>query len=628
MKWAFLPVVLMSMILCFGLYGSPISAAESAAQSAVMALNPVDDLSEDTEAAIENTILWVRGDGDYAINELLLQSAGYTGGDWLAIALGRYGYPDDYDAFLEALDDHVSTLYQEEGKLDRNKATEWHRISLAILALGGDPTAFGTDGSGNAINLIADGTYEPLTPSLWTQGINGAIFGLITLDTMEYAVPALAEFQRDEIIAEILSRQMDDGGFAMSTDTTEASDPDITAMTLQSLAPYVDSETLYDGETVGAVVAEAVAWLSEAQEAGGDFQSWGYLNSESVSQTIVALCSLGINPDTDARFIKNGNSLMDGLMKYYNSEDGGFIHSFTFDPDNPDVAEGESNYMATDQARLALIAYYRLANGYNAFYDYTEEPDRTADEISALIAEVNALPANITLNDEKAVNAAVRKYRLFNSEDQAKVTNSAKLTAALDEIDNLKNPLIEKMLDVSASHWAYSYINTVMNAGLFGGTSATAFEPETSMTRAMFVMVLSRLEGVDLSSYESLNLFSDIAANKWYTGAVNWAASEDIIDGVGNGKFAPNQNISRQEMAKMIIAYAEYTGDTLPEVNAAATFTDQSKIAAWASEYVIKAQKAGLINGYSDGSFKPLATATRAEVSTIFARYLGIVSGS
>ncbi len=625
MKWAFLPVVLMSMILCFGLYCSPIFAVENAAQSAVMALNPVDDLSVDTEAAIENTILWVRGNGDYAINELLLQSAGYTGGDWLAIALGRYGYPDDYDAFLEALEDHVSTLYQEEDKLDNSKATEWHRISLAILALGGDPTAFGVDGSGNAINLIADGTYEPLISSLWKQGINGAIFGLITLDTMEYAVPANAKYQRDEIIAEILSRQKSDGGFALSGTT---SDPDITAMALQALAPYVDSETLYNGETVGAVVDEAVAWLSLVQAATGDYLSWGARNAESTSQVILALCSLRINPDTDARFIKNGKSALDGLMVYYNAADGGFIHSFVADAENPDATAGETNYMATDQARLALIAYYRLVNGYNAFYDYTEEPNRTADEISALIAEVNALPANITLNDEKAVNAAVRKYRLFNSEDQAKVTNSAKLTAALAEIDNLKNPLIEKMQDVSTSHWAYSYINTVMNAGLFGGTSATAFEPETSMTRAMFVMVLSRLEGVDLTSYESLNLFSDIAANKWYTGAVNWAASEDIIDGVGNGKFAPNQNISRQEMAKMIIAYADYTGDTLPEVNAAATFTDQSKIAAWASEYVIKAQKAGLINGYSDGSFKPLATATRAEVSTIFARYLGIVSGS
>ncbi len=408
-----------------------------AAGASSLGLEEVKDLCTDTEAAINNTIAWMKQDSAYVLNEDILAAAGSGDVEWLAMALGRYGYPDQYDAYLEALETYVTQEYAANGYLHRVKTTEWHRVTFAVLGLGGDPTAFGTNAAGSIINLIADGAYDCIPTTLWGQGINGAIYGLLVVDSLDYEIPAGAKYQRDDIIDYILVRQKDDGGFALSGTT---SDPDITAMALQSLAPYVGSETVYgNGKTVGTVVEEALAWLSSVQKEEGDFDSWGYLNSESTSQTIMALCCLGIDPDTDERFIKNGNSLMDGLMKYYNTEDGGFVHSFTVDPENPTAVAGESNEMATEQARRALIAYYRLVNGYNSLYDFTEEADRTATELNAIIRNIAGLPNTATLADEAEIIAVARSFNLLNDSDKAKINNQDRLETILAQLDALKN---------------------------------------------------------------------------------------------------------------------------------------------------------------------------------------------
>ncbi len=132
--------------------------------------------------------------------------AGSSATDWLPIGLSRCGVEDDYDAYLAALQTYVEQKYREPDKLDRVKATEWHRISLAVLACGGDPTHFGKDESGNDINLIADGVYDRgKTVDIGAQGLNGWLWGLITLDSMKYNIPAGSSYTRTEMIKRILS---------------------------------------------------------------------------------------------------------------------------------------------------------------------------------------------------------------------------------------------------------------------------------------------------------------------------------------------------------------------------------------------------------------------------------------
>ena len=242
-----------------------------------------------------------------------LTYAGSTAADWLPIGLSRCGVEDDYDAYLAALQTYVEQKYREPDKLDRVKATEWHRISLAVLACGGDPTHFGKDENGNDINLIADGVYDRgKTMDIGAQGLNGWLWGLITLDSMTYNIPPKSSYTRMEMVKKILSFQLPDNGFNLRFAQGSTADPDITAMAIQALAPYYWDSTF----NVKDPVDKALSCQSELQLDTGDFRSWGTRNSESVSQIIVALCSIGIDPQNDPRFIKNGINLLDALFYY------------------------------------------------------------------------------------------------------------------------------------------------------------------------------------------------------------------------------------------------------------------------------------------------------------------------
>ena len=394
-------------------------------------------------AIIQGIIDWKKADtgaakGSYLLNNIFLQQAGETAGDWFPIGLGRFGAADDYQAYLAVITDKIQKRYQTKNKLHAVKATEWHRISLAVLSMGGDPTAIGKDPEGKPIDLIADGTYNRgKTVSLGRQGINGWIWGLIALDSMRYPIPAGAYYSREDIIQEILRQQLADGGFALSG---EVSDPDITAMAVQALSPYYNDGKPYTYQlkksketvtrTVRQVIDDCIRWLSAAQQPDGDYTSWGTQNLESTCQVTVALCCLGIDPETDVRFIKNGNSLLDGMMKY-RMADGGFIHSFTYDPDNPTALPDKSNTMASEQALYTWVAVYRLRQAMRNLYDFRPEwSQEERSRIDALIKQINALPETPS---KAQVEAAYHGYCAIPELDRCYVSNYWMLAEAMEE---------------------------------------------------------------------------------------------------------------------------------------------------------------------------------------------------
>ena len=370
----------------------------------------------------------------FLINETFLELAGSTPGDWFPIGLGRLEIADNYDAYLAVIKDRVEERYREPGKLSAAKATEWHRISLAILASGGDPANIGTDETGHAINLIADGTYDRgKTTSLGRQGINGWIWGLICLDSMRYDVPEGAYYTRDDIIIEILRQQLSDGGFALSG---KSADPDITAMALQALAPYYNSEKIYSykqksldtevSKTVFQVAEEALACLSEMQLDTGDYMSWGTRNVESTNQVTVALCCLGINPLEDDRFIKNGKTLLDGILNYQ-MNDGGFVHSFTYDPDNPTSLPDQSNTMASEQTLYTMAALWRQANGMRTLYDF--RPEQSTD-LKQRIADLKAQIDKIDSASKSDLEALLTSFYSLPEDERNYVSNYRNLSDA------------------------------------------------------------------------------------------------------------------------------------------------------------------------------------------------------
>ena len=173
--------------------------------------------------------------------------------------------------------------------------------------------------------------------------------------------------------------------------------------------------------------------------------------------------------------------------------------------------------------------------------------------------------------------------------------------------------------DVREGDWFYDPVCYVYSQGLMTGTSATTFEPNISLSRAMLVAVLHRLEG---SPAASAGDFTDVAEGDWYAQAVNWAASVGVVNGFDDGTFQPNAAITREQLAAVLRNYAAYKGLDVSASGSLSTFTDAARVSDWAKESVEWAVGSGLLGGYEDSTLQPQGTTTRAEVASVLQRYL------
>ena len=173
----------------------------------------------------------------------------------------------------------------------------------------------------------------------------------------------------------------------------------------------------------------------------------------------------------------------------------------------------------------------------------------------------------------------------------------------------------------TSGHWAKEDIGFVASYGLLKGTSDTTFSPDTDMTRGMFITALGRLANTDVSGYEKSS-FTDVKNDAYYMGYIQWASKNSIANGVGNGRFAPDQSITREQMAVIMQNYAKAIGITLPKIHEENTFADSTKISAYAKDAVKEMQTAGIINGKNGNLFDPQGRATRAEVSAVLHRFV------
>ena len=184
--------------------------------------------------------------------------------------------------------------------------------------------------------------------------------------------------------------------------------------------------------------------------------------------------------------------------------------------------------------------------------------------------------------------------------------------------------------DVSRSDWYYQFVDYVTSKGYFNGTSETTFAPAENMTRAMFVTVLFRFDGA--KGDRSQSAFTDVAPGEWYTDAINWAAANRIVDGVGDGKFAPNDPITRAQMCTMIerylALYKKAWKVTLPETGSVSVMVDENAIPAYALAAVKQCQRHGLVNGFEDGTFRPNELSTRAQVAAVIYRMSFLVQNA
>ena len=184
--------------------------------------------------------------------------------------------------------------------------------------------------------------------------------------------------------------------------------------------------------------------------------------------------------------------------------------------------------------------------------------------------------------------------------------------------------------DVSRSDWFYDYVDYVTSKGYFRGTTETTFSPQRNMTRAMFVVVLFRFDGAKGDSSQSA--FTDVAPGAWCTAAINWAAANKIVEGKGDGTFAPDAPITRAQMCAIIDRYLNYYKKdnkvTLSQTGSVSAMSDQNTVPSYAVDAIKQSQRYGLINGFKDGTFRPNALSTRAHVAAVIYRMADLVKNA
>ncbi len=494
----------------------------------------------------------------YMLQTVKAPQVGSIGGEWAVIGLARSGYdvPQSYySSYLKTVEKYVR---DKKGVLDERKYTEYSRVILALTGIGANPS-----------DVAGDDLIKPLgnfEKTVW-QGINGPIWALVALDSGNYT-PAGSPDIRQRYIDEILSRQLDNGGWNLSDRGGAGNaDADLTGMALQALAKYQDQSA------VKTATDEALSCLSEMQNEQGGFASGGAGNCESCVQVIVALCELGIGLN-DSRFVKNGVTLLDNLLTFRQA-DGSFLHT----------ADGSgSNQMASEQGFYGLAAALRAMKGQPSLY-------RMSDTGTASPAPDT--PAGTGLPGK---DPAVQK-----------TTVTAPGTTFPDIV----------------SHTNQSAIEAMAARGIITGNNG-AFNPDSTMTRAEFAAIVVRALGL---ATETTAQFTDVPAGQWYAPYVGAAYKHGIISGKTTTTFAPDSTITRQEAAVMAARAAKLCGmDTEMEAagmrNMLAQFGDYMRTAEWARPALAFCYQADILN-QSDLDIRSGEAVKRCEVAQMLYNLLG-----
>ncbi len=504
--------------------------------------------------------------GGYLYETVQKPQVGSTGGEWAVIGLARSGYdvPQSYyDDYYNAVVDHVR---EHNGVLHSRKYTEYSRVIVALSAIGRDARDVG------GYDLTRPlGDYDK---TIW-QGINGPVWALIALDSADYPMPqnteATTQATRQMYIDLILDSQLPDGGWSLNSvgeaRQGDTGDPDVTGMVLQALANYQEQPA------VKAAINKALACLSEQQDSNGGFGTMGIETVESCAQVIVALCALDV-PLDDARFVKEGNSLLDSLLSYHLAGQG-MIHT----KDN-----AKTDPMATEQGYYALTAAWRAANGMTALYDMgdVKMAEQTAEPGAAVdIQKTEVANEGVTFGDISGDNAHPNKQAIEGLAARGIITGD---TAA---------------------------------------DGSMVFRPDDTMTRAEFAAIVVRALGLEPVAK---NVFSDIKPAAWYAAYIDTANACGIVKGTSATTFEPNSQITRQDAAVMVARAAVLCGmenkvDDAAAAKILAGFADNAGVADYAAASVAFCYEEGIMD--ISGEIKPGQAILRCEIAQMLFNLLG-----
>ena len=387
-------------------------------------------------------------------------SVNSTEGEWAVLALNRGNAASDAwnEIYFENLKAYVDSC---GGVLDTYKYTEYSRVILALTAAGVDASEFVTDKA----------TYDLVKPLLdkqstgaymaEKQGNNGAMFALLAMNSHDYLNTAEGKAARAALIASLKANQLESGAWSISGKTSP--DLDVTAAGIYALAPYyMDEAKLTElGGSVSyaelkTMVDSALAYLSGKQNSNGGFGS-----VEADVWTIIALSSIGRDADTDPDFVKDGNSLLQDMLSYFDQDSRAFHH----------LLSGGIDQMATEQAAYGLVAYERFKNSKNALYDMNDvriaslEEKANQAKADAVDELINAI-GEVSLESKAKINAARAAYENLTGEQKTLVSNLSALKAAEKKYKELTETASQEEIDLAAAKGADELIDAIGEVSL------------------------------------------------------------------------------------------------------------------------------------------------------------------
>lgn len=398
-----------------------------------------------------------------------------------------------------------------------------------------------------------------------------------TIDNIKQSVPELEDATIDEVVAAINKTLTGDDNIKLSVgDDNEIIEPvryDVTFNAGEGAFADDQSTMVVPTNYSGELNVDSV---EEPTRSGYDFEGWANEAEEEVSGTYTFTADTTLHAVWDRRS-SGGSSGGSGSSTYSVS-----VSSV----DNGSVSVSPRN--ASEGASVTI----------------TVTPDEGYELDTLTVTDKDG-------NNIRLTNAGDGKYT-FTMPD-SRVTVTATFTA-VEEVPEQVGPFT----DVNTDDWFAEAVQYMLDNEMMNGTSATTFGPNTTTTRGMIVTILYRLEGEPDAAASN---FTDVASNMYYADAINWAAANGIVNGVSETSFAPDNQITREQMAAILYRYAQFKGYDVTASNDLSSYTDASQISEYATTAMQWANAEGLITGRTSTTLAPQGTATRAEVATILMRF-------
>lgn len=290
------------------------------------------------------------------------------------------------------------------------------------------------------------------------------------------------------------------------------------------------------------------------------------------------------------------------------------------------IAEGEEYAPVTFSVDLSGVAYYQAPS-----HGGSGSSGGSASTTYTLTFETNGGSAISKVTKNKGTTIDLAQYAPTKSgatfegwyadKGLTKKITSVKLDANTTVYAKWTEAPVSGLpfRDVKTADWFYNDVKYVYEKGMMAGTAADVFAPNATTTRAMIVTILYRLEGSP--AVTGTSAFVDVPAGQWYTDAVNWAAANQIVKGTSATTFAPNDSITREQMAAILYRYAQYKGYDVTKKADLSGYSDNGQVSAYAKDALAWANAAKLINGVTNTTLAPQGNATRAQVSAILHRF-------